>query len=124
MPGTQDDLTFATTQQGSPTRSSFKHGMRQSRPTMNSALPCSRAPQPVVGAWPRGTTSTRLASLARRAIGFLRKGSDPRSSPNGASGERTEVPENGLEAQHFRCANRLNREQSAETSNFAYRGEP
>jgi hypothetical protein len=31
MPTTQDDLTVAGTQQGMcPTRSSFKHGMRQS----------------------------------------------------------------------------------------------
>ena len=39
----------------------------------------------------------------------------------GASGDRTEVPppyENGLESQHSRCANRFNRDQSAETSNF------
>jgi hypothetical protein len=32
--------------------------------------------------------------------------------------------ENGLEAQHSRCANRFNRDQSAETANSACRGEP
>ena len=31
---------------------------------------------------------------------------------------------NGIESQHSRCANWFNRDQSAETSNFAYRGEP
>ena len=58
-------------------RRSAKHGMRQSQPTMNSGSPRSKARQPIVSVWPLGTTTTRLASLARRAIGCQRKGSAP-----------------------------------------------
>ena len=130
-----------------------KHGIRQSRSAMNSGSPWSKARQPIVSAWRLGTTSTRLASLARRAIGCQRNGSDPplvattvasvigvrigrspqRPKPRvdpvwgerhclaewarAANGPKfLRLNENGLEAQHFRCANRFNREQSAETS--------
>jgi hypothetical protein len=89
MPGTQEDLTFATTQRGGvrsaaplarvrsprcPMRSSCNYGTRQSWQTMNSALPCSRAPQPIVGAWPLGTTASPFDFPTRRAIGFQQSG--------------------------------------------------
>ena len=82
MPGTQDDLTFATTQRGEraprpracPMRSSCNYGTRQSWQTMNSGPPCSRAPQPIVGAWQLGTTASPFDFPTRCAIGFQQSG--------------------------------------------------
>ena len=42
--------------------------------TMNSGPPCSRAPQPVVGAWQLGTTALPFDFPTRCAIGFQQSG--------------------------------------------------